>query len=184
MCLKFTCSQDSPREGLDVDSRIVRRTDQHRQPAHSDLTMLSGWRETGTARSMRRGVDAGMVFGRQLGKTSAPIQGLCGPEPCLPKFRAPGSAGNSCLRVFPSDGRRLPPLNVSNAIPLRHWLGTPFYWWVAKLGYWAYTGVAARPLPRLGVVHHRNPYYERFGFSVEQILDDIRITHEYFLLCS
>jgi hypothetical protein len=26
---------------------------------------------------MQRGVDAGMVFGRQLGKTSAPIQGLC-----------------------------------------------------------------------------------------------------------
>ncbi|AMS13159.1 hypothetical protein A3218_02080 [Pseudomonas chlororaphis] len=27
LCLKFACSQDSPRENLDVDSRIVRRTE-------------------------------------------------------------------------------------------------------------------------------------------------------------
>ena len=73
---EFTYSQGSPREGLDVDSRIVRRTDQRRQPVHPDLTMLSGWRETGTARSMQRGVDAVMVFGRQLGKTSALIFSL------------------------------------------------------------------------------------------------------------
>jgi len=38
--------------------------------------MLVEWRETGRARSMHWGVDTWVVFGRQRGKTRAPIQGL------------------------------------------------------------------------------------------------------------
>lgn len=72
----FTCSQDSPRECLDVDSRIVRRTESTPAARAPLPHMLSEWRETEAARSMQWGVDAGKVFGRQRGKTRTPIQAL------------------------------------------------------------------------------------------------------------